>query len=66
MTGVSAYDSEDGNITSRISVSGTVDVNRPGSYVLTYRVTDRDGATASASRTITVINDKSTLTVPAD
>ena len=66
MTGVSAYDSEDGNITSRISVSGTVDVNRPGSYVLTYRVTDRDGATASASRTITVINDESTLTAPAD
>ena len=38
--GAIASDSLDGNLTSSITVSGTVDVNTTGVYTLTYSVSD--------------------------
>ncbi len=54
MDGVSASDHEDGDITGSVVVeSSNVDTNTVGSYQVTYRVTDSQGA--SSTKTITVI-----------
>ena len=55
MSGVSAKDNKDGNITSRIRVEGNVDVNSSGKYKLKYTVSDNAGNSASKSATITVV-----------
>ncbi len=52
--GVSASDAEDGNITSRITVSGSVNTAKVGVYSLTYSVKDNDGNVISVVRKITV------------
>ncbi|WP_460423656.1 immunoglobulin-like domain-containing protein, partial [Paraclostridium sordellii] len=54
MAGVTATDTEDGNITKDIKVTGTVDTDKPGKYELIYIVTDKDGNTTTVKRTITV------------
>jgi formylglycine-generating enzyme required for sulfatase activity len=53
--GVEAHDVRDGNLTSSVSVSGTVDVNATGTYTLTYTVSDAAGNQASLTRTVTVV-----------
>ena len=53
--GATATDLEDGNLTSSIQVTGTVDPTTAGVYVLTYSVTDTDGNTVSVTRTVTVL-----------
>jgi len=56
--GATAYDAEDGDVTSRITKTGTVNVDKVGDYVLTYNATDNAGNRAtSASRTVQVRND---------
>ncbi|MDI3236409.1 DUF5011 domain-containing protein [Exiguobacterium antarcticum] len=57
LTGISASDNSDGDLTSAIQVSGSVDVNKAGTYPLTYSVTDQSGNTVSASRTVIVIDN---------
>lgn len=52
--GVSATDAEDGNITSRITVSGAVNTAKVGVYTLTYSVKDNDGNITTVVRAITV------------
>ncbi len=52
--GASANDPEDGPLT--VSVSGTLDPNTPGLYTLTYTATDSAGASASAIRTVQVVD----------
>ncbi len=55
--GATAVDLVDGNISSLISVTGTVDTNILGSYTLAYQVSDASGnAAVSLSRTITVVD----------
>lgn len=54
--GATAEDDEDGNITSQIVTSGTVDVNKTGSYTITYSVKDAAGNEGSATRTVVVYN----------
>lgn len=61
MNGATATDNEDGDLTSKITVNGTVDNQTPGAYTLTYSVTDSAGNTATASRTITVIQTGTTI-----
>ena len=46
LDGVSAYDAENGDLTSNISVKGNVDTNKVGEYELIYSVADLDGNTA--------------------
>ena len=57
--GASASDIEDGNITNDIVVGGdTVDTDFPDSYVVTYDVSDSDGAPApTVTRTVIVTDD---------
>jgi formylglycine-generating enzyme required for sulfatase activity len=57
--GVEAYDARDGNITDQIAVTGTVDMNSTGTYLLTYTVQDGAGNTASTTRTVTVVGNRS-------
>ena len=56
MEGVTAKDAEDGDITSKVKVSGKVNFNKPGKYTITYTVTDNDGNKAEETRTIVVVN----------
>ncbi|UKS55696.1 immunoglobulin-like domain-containing protein [Exiguobacterium acetylicum] len=57
LTGISASDNSDGDITSTIQVSGSVDVNKAGTYSLTYSVTDQSGNIVSTTRTVIVIDN---------
>ncbi len=52
--GASAIDNIDGDLSDSITISGTVNANQPGVYVLTYAVNDNDGNDVNAIRTITV------------
>ncbi len=54
--GAAGHDARDGNLTASITVSGTVDMNTTGTYVLTYSVADAAGNEANASRTVTVVD----------
>lgn len=54
MTGVSATDNVDGNISSRISITGSVNTSVQGNYTLKYTVSDNAGNIASSSRIVTV------------
>ncbi|MBQ4600773.1 MAG: polysaccharide deacetylase family protein [Oscillospiraceae bacterium] len=52
--GCTATDNGDGDITSRITVSGQVDTDVPGTYTLEYSVADTYGNKTTATRQITV------------
>lgn len=52
--GATAYDTQDGVLTSSISVSGTVDTRHAGTYVITYSVPDRSGNMGRAVRSVSV------------
>ncbi|SFZ90000.1 Por secretion system C-terminal sorting domain-containing protein [Flaviramulus basaltis] len=56
--GATATDNVDGNLTSSIVTSGTVNTNSEGTYTVTYSVSDAAGNLASANRTI-VVNEAS-------
>ena len=55
MDGVTALDKEDGNLTSKITVSGNVDTSKPGKYNLTYSVEDNNGNITTENIIITVV-----------
>lgn len=58
--GATAYDKEDGDITSKlVTDTSAVNTRIPGIYKVWYRVTDSAGRTSSASRTVTVKNPNS-------
>ena len=52
--GATATDNVDGNLTSSIVTSGSVNINSIGSYTITYNVSDEAGNTATASRQVIV------------
>jgi hypothetical protein len=54
--GATATDAVDGDLTSAISVTGTVNTNVLGSYTLTYAVSDQAGHTTSINRTVNVVD----------
>lgn len=54
MTGVTALDDSDGDVSSSVQVVGSVDVATPGSYALTYLASDTNGNQVAASRSVTV------------
>ena len=50
------------DVTSQVTVSGNVDVNKSGIYTLTYTtVKNEDGFDASASRTVVVLDSSSAI-----
>ena len=55
--GATATDDIDGNLTSSIVTSGTVNVNSIGTYTITYSVSNSAGNTGTASRKVNVIED---------
>lgn len=52
--GYTAKDNMDGDITAKVTTSGTVNTNVPGTYSLEYTVTDQSGNTATSVRTVEV------------
>ena len=53
--GYSALDNLDGDLTEAVEVSGYVDWLTPGSYSLTYQVSDRAGNTATSTRLVEIL-----------
>jgi len=62
--GATAQDNYDGNITSSIVVTGAVDTNTPGTYILKYNVVDSsDNSAVEVERTVTVHAEPNTAPV---
>ena len=61
--GYFAIDYEDGKISRKVEVTGNVNTNVTGSYLLTYRVTNSKGNSAIATRKVTIVNKKSNLDI---
>ena len=53
--GASATDNVDGDITSKIKVSGKVDITKSGTYTITYTVTDKAGNRTEVTRKVVVV-----------
>ena len=58
--GASASDKIDGDLTDKVEVTGTVDTTKEGTYVLTYKVSDKAGNSSSKKRTVIVSKNAST------
>ena len=56
LSGVTATDKEDGDLTSAIKVAGTVDTSKAGEYTLTYSVKDSSGKETKVTRVVTVFD----------
>ncbi|MCF7925542.1 MAG: extracellular solute-binding protein [Candidatus Izimaplasma sp.] len=55
LSDVTASDEEDGNLTSSIAISGTVDTDAVGIYTIEYTVTDSDSNVTTVERDVSVI-----------
>ncbi len=55
--GATAYDSCDGDITSKIKVSGSVNSGVAGKYIVTYSITDSANKESKIKRTVNVIEN---------
>lgn len=55
--GATAEDDEDGDISTNVTVSGTVNKDLAGTYTLTYSAADEAGNVGEATRTVIVKND---------
>ncbi|MBC1975332.1 immunoglobulin-like domain-containing protein [Listeria booriae] len=67
MAGVSASDTEDGNVTSSVRVTANdVDTSAVGTYHVTYSVTDSDGNTTTKTITVTVTSNDAPVIVASD
>ena len=55
--GYTAADSMDGNVTGRVVVAGSVDVDTLGTYTVSYEIKDGAGNAATEVRTVTVVPD---------
>ena len=65
LDGVEAFDAEDGDLSKKVKVTGNVNMNKLGKYVITYTVIDSGGLNGLATRTYEVRNDAPTITVPS-
>ncbi len=64
--GYTAYDTKEGDLTSRVSVEGSVNSNVVGDYTIKYKVSNSNGNTAEVTRIVKVIADLSDLEVLVD
>lgn len=53
---VTAIDDQDGDITSSLTINGTVDTSRFGTYTVTYEAADRAGNVTTIKRIITIMD----------
>lgn len=64
---VTANDTEDGNITSKVKVrSSNLDINKVGTYTITYEVTDSTSLTTTKTITVTVTKNESPVITAED
>lgn len=57
--GATAHDTEDGNITSNVTVGGnTIDTHTPGTYTITYNVMDSGGLAADQKTRLVIVQKK--------
>ena len=61
--GYTAYDSIEGDITNKVIKIGIINENVVGSYIIKYKVTNKNGITKEEVRTINVVADLSDLSV---
>ncbi|MEG0295804.1 MAG: glycosyl hydrolase family 18 protein [Clostridium sp.] len=54
LAGVTATDKEDGDLTSKVTVTGNINIRKAGKYDLTYSVVDNNAAKRSVTVTLTV------------
>ncbi|MBC2100263.1 DUF5011 domain-containing protein [Listeria booriae] len=67
LAGMSASDTEDGDITANVTVTANdVDANQAGTYHVTYSVTDSDDNTTTKTITITVLTNEKPVITAAD
>lgn len=59
--GFVAKDKKDGDLTDKVIVNGSVNINKTGNYRISYEVIDNSGNLAKAERTVNVINKVSYL-----
>ena len=52
--GATAKDDKDGDLTSKIKTSGTVNTEKAGTYTISYTVSNSEGVTTTKKRTVTV------------
>ena len=52
--GAKASDDVDGDVTSKIIISGTVDTKKAGAYTITYTVSDSAGNVTKTTRTVKI------------
>ena len=52
--GATAKDEKDGDISNKITISGTVNTSRAGTYTVTYSVTNSNGKSSTVKRIIVV------------
>ncbi|HBF3877526.1 TPA: DUF5011 domain-containing protein [Clostridioides difficile] len=64
LKGITAYDVEDGDITSKIEIDGEVDVNKNGKYMLIYKVEDSQGNKREVRRYVLVHGDMEIKVTP--
>ncbi|HBH4034434.1 TPA: DUF5011 domain-containing protein [Clostridioides difficile] len=64
LKGITAYDVEDGDITSKIEIDGEVDVNKNGKYILNYKVEDSQGNKREVRRYVLVHGDMEIKVTP--
>ncbi len=64
--GYSATDNCDGDLTSKIVISGHVDTTKPGTYYQTYTVEDKAGNKVTKTKTITVAKTKKEKNIISD
>ena len=55
--GFSAYDKEDGNLTSSVVATSNLDNTKAGTYKVTYEVSDSDGNRVTSTRVIIVASE---------
>ncbi len=56
--GAVANDDKDGDLSTQITTTGTVNTDKVGEYVITYTVSDKAGNTTKEKRTVLVKSDK--------
>ncbi|MBC1565235.1 LPXTG cell wall anchor domain-containing protein [Listeria booriae] len=67
MSGVSATDPEDGNLSSSVKITANdVDTTKEGVYHVTYSVTDSDGNTTTKQVTVTVTSNDAPIIEATD
>lgn len=59
--GAKAVDEKDGDLTEKITIEGTVNTAKTGTYTITYKVSDSSGNETTKTRTVVVVSKNVTV-----